>query len=131
MEGRNRLLVGCCGPWKGAHAGVGLLAGPMTHTGPALFLRDCSLSEGSTSERFVRACVPWLGPHTWSRGRVCRGRSSREGSITNQSQPPFPILLRHSEDEVELGVKSSLERSRVVGGSWFRGFLLLAILPYY
>jgi len=51
---------------RGAHAGVGLLAGLLTlWKGPTLeqFVKNCSPWEGPVLEKFVENCLPWVGPH--------------------------------------------------------------------
>jgi len=67
-----------CSPWRGAHAGAGLLAGAVSlqsvfycspWKGPTLeqFLKNCSPWEGPTLEKLMKDCVPWEGAHAGAR----------------------------------------------------------------
>lgn len=62
---RSRLLAGGCSPWREAHAGVGLLAGPVVHGDPhwrSVLLKDCIPWKGPMLERFLKNHSPWEGP---------------------------------------------------------------------
>lgn len=56
------------------------------------FLKNCSLWEGLTMEKFVEDCVPWERPNNEA-GEVSSSTSSseEEGAAETWQQPPFPV----------------------------------------
>ncbi|GAB0207963.1 hypothetical protein GRJ2_003262000 [Grus japonensis] len=114
----SRLLAGSVDPWRGAHAGAGLLSGPVTPTGdpcwsspflkdctpwkgPTLeqfFTKNCSPWEGPMLEKFVEDCLLWVGPHTGAREEceeeVLAEPTWDELTTTPILHPPVPLGRR-------------------------------------
>jgi len=57
-----------------------------------LFLKNCSLWNGPTLEKFVENCLPWREP-TLKQGKNVRRRDWEKQCVMNLLQAPFPNPL--------------------------------------
>ncbi|KAK4811345.1 hypothetical protein QYF61_027574 [Mycteria americana] len=105
-----------CGPWRGAHAGAGFLAGPVTLLGhphwSSLFLKDCTRWQGPMLEQFLKDCIPWEGPHSGAE-EECEEEGAAETQhyeLTSTPIPHPPELFGVGEEVEKTGVNLSLGR---------------------